>query len=83
MAKAGKEIMNKHCNDSNAKHFKVVDAETGIKVHDVIWANDETGEYDQLRKDENGKLVLNEAGDGIAIDRKTGKIKFVDVRQQT
>ena len=74
--------MEKHCEDTDAKYFKIVDAETGVMIKDVVWANDETGEYEQLRKDENGKLVLNEARDEIIIDRKTGNIKFVDVRQE-
>ena len=74
--------MEKNCSDKDARYFKVVDAETGIMIHDVTWANDETGEYDQFHRDENGKVCVAESGEELARDRKIGKIKFVDIRQE-
>lgn len=72
--------MEKSCEDKDAGYFKVVDAETGIMLRDVTWANDATGEYDQRRRDEGGELVIID--DRFACERKTGKIKFVDVREE-
>ena len=77
--------MEKHHNDRDAKHFKVIDAKTGIMIRGVTWANDETGEYVQHRVDENGNrcIVKDETGEyDFVFDRKIGNIKFVDVRQE-
>lgn len=77
--------MKMYAHEPDAKFFKVVDAETGVMIPHVAWANDETGEYDQHRLDENGKrcAVKNETGEyDFVFERKIGKIKFVDIRQE-
>jgi hypothetical protein len=77
--------MEKNSTDKDARYFKVVDAETGNMIPHVVWANDETGEYDQHQLDENGKrrVVKDETGEyDFVFERKIGKIKFVDSRIQ-
>lgn len=74
--------MKRSYEDIDSKFFRVIDVDSGKNIPHVRWADDETGEYDQTRFDENGKIVLIKELNEIIIaeDRKKGNIKFVDIR---
>lgn len=75
--------MKRHYTDIDAKFFRIVDANTGENIPNVRWADDEIGEYGQLRRDDKGEFVLiKELNETIlAEDTKKGKIKFIDIRE--
>ena len=50
--------MKLHIHDINATDWKLVDADTGEIVHDVIWADDEAGELERYYRDKDGKYVV-------------------------
>jgi hypothetical protein len=56
---------------------KVINLDTGEDIPRVIWADDETGEYEQVLTDENGRTLMNESGDKAQSRVFTGNIKMV------
>lgn len=66
-----------------ARDYKVIDAYTGEEIHDVIWADDATGHYGQIKKKRNGVIVLNKTRTDIEIVEKHGKIKFIRLEAAT
>lgn len=44
--------------DPEAKYYLVIDKTTGRHIHDVIAADDETGEYTIYRKDQSGRFII-------------------------
>ena len=64
---------------AEALHHKVVDLDTGKDIPRVIWADDETGEYEQILVDEDGGIRINEQGDAVQSQIFNGNIKLVRV----
>ena len=62
-----------------ALRHRVVDLDTGKEIQRVIWADDETGEYEQILSDENGRIRINEQGDDVQRQIFKGNIKLVRV----
>lgn len=62
-----------------AKHYKVIDLDTGEDIPRVIWADDVTGQYEQVVADESGRIFLDDEGDGVLTRKCTGRIKLVKV----
>ena len=77
--------MIKHHRDIDGRFFRVMDADTGVEIPRVVWANDETGEYHQHVIDEHGQLVMvrDEYGEAMAVkcETKYGHIRLVDIRE--
>jgi len=77
--------MKKDINiDHDAYFFSLFDLDTEEKIEDVIWADDETGEYEQHCRDENDSLIIEKDADGIPdhikSEIKKGNIRLVDER---
>ena len=75
-------------NMPDAIEYYVIDQDTECKIPRVIWANDETGYYEQVLVGEDGQpiVVQNISRDGkkvygeqILTDIKRGNIPFVKV----
>ena len=70
--------------DHDAFFFSVVDLDTEEDIEDIIWADDETGEYEQHCRDENDNLIIEKDIDGmpdkIKSEVKKGNIVLVDER---
>lgn len=65
--------MRKSNTDRDAHLYHVEDADSGRKIQDVLWADDETGEYE---------IVVNDPGYARAYgeqrtERRTGNIRLV------
>lgn len=58
--------------------------EDGIEIRDILWADDETGEYERLCRDGSGELIILKdilgKISGIKSEIKKGNIKIVDSR---
>jgi hypothetical protein len=66
-------------NPETCSQYKVVNAETGEEIMDVVAADEEEGWYEVLVKD-NGtlKIDFDESGNAFAVtEKKLGKVKFV------
>lgn len=76
--------MKKHCHNTDAKYYKVIDSDTGERIPRVTWADDDTGEYGQIKIDEKGFIVTETfAGErNIVVETKKGNIKLVDIRNE-
>lgn len=66
--------MRKHSDQDIGIRTKVVDLDTGQEIPFVRWADDETGEYGQIRHDKDGRMV-RERGE-LVLDVKRGRIAF-------
>ena len=61
-----------------AQYCCCYDAATGVEIKNVIWADDEAGEYGAYKADENGKIIL---GDGdLIIETHKLSIHLTDAR---
>ncbi len=84
--------MIKSINDADALLYKVVDLDTGSDMANVIYADDETGEYTQLELEKKnvledvralsktGKVSLKLECDRVIEVKKKGNIKLVYCR---
>jgi hypothetical protein len=75
--------MEKSTSSRDHMYWKVIDLDTGKDIPRVTWANDETGEYEQIPIDDNG-LLVRKIEDGerfVPRERKHGNIKLVDIRE--
>jgi len=50
--------MRLHVRDDGSSNWKVVYSDTGETVRDVIWADDEAGEFERYYRDGNGEFVV-------------------------
>lgn len=72
--------MIRRYSDSDASKYKVIDLDTGEVIPDVRWADDEAGEYLQIKRDKFGALKLGKLSNGemfVIEEYKKGNIKFV------
>lgn len=65
--------MIKSIRDKDGPFWEVINLETGEKIKDCIWANDETGEY---------KVHINDdiRYTSQKLEMRKGKIKLIDTR---
>jgi len=68
-------------NLPTALRYTVIDLDTGKEIPHVIWANDDTGYYEQMMMSENGKEPLlyqtgDEPGWKILTNVRRGRIKL-------
>lgn len=67
--------------DKEARNYRVIDLDTGKPIRGVQWANDETGEFEAVLLDKEGKVVT-ETDEKSKLKyavrrRKKGNIKLV------
>jgi len=59
------------------KDQRVLDLDTSRFVRDVLFANEATGEYVILKRNQDGVLLLD--GAEVLKEKKQGKIKIINV----
>jgi hypothetical protein len=59
------------------KDQRVLDLDTSRFVRDVLFANEATGEYVVLKRNQDGFLILD--GAEVLKERKQGRIKVINV----
>ena len=69
--------MQKRGMDEDARWWKVIDLNTGEYIANVLFADDETGEYDVFLQDNDGHIVRGV--DGPVIERRNGNIRLVEL----
>ena len=66
-----------------AKHFRLIDMDTGKKIPHVFEANDETGEYGFFPVNKEGKRFIDpDNPDEVKRETAIGNIKLVDTGDQ-
>ncbi|OGU13876.1 MAG: hypothetical protein A2076_13190 [Geobacteraceae bacterium GWC2_53_11] len=70
--------MHLKVTDEEAPWYRVIDQDTGNEITCVVEANDETGFYKQLKRDADGKYVLDENDEHVT-ESKQGNIKLIRV----
>lgn len=60
--------------DEEGWDYRLINLNTKKEIEFVIWANDETGEYDAMQRDENG-IICDENGEP-KIFHKKGNIRL-------
>lgn len=72
------------CTDQNACFFSIYDLDTEEKIRDVVWVNEEKGEYEQYLRDDKGALIILRDDSGtpfeIKSEVKKGNIRIIDER---
>jgi len=61
--------------DYGWEHYLILD--DGKKLNGVIWADDETGEYEIYLRDEDGELIPDKSSQEFMTNVVSGKIEFV------
>lgn len=60
--------------DRDSMFFYVVDKDTGKKIDNCLWADDESGEYEVVCLDADGNVITKE--------KKVGNIRLVSTRNE-
>ena len=68
--------MQKSAQDHDAPLWKVKDLDLDTDISDVVFADDETGEYVQLVRDEKGHFIRDGEWSEVKVIRKQGRIKL-------
>ena len=62
-------------NDEDGWKYKIMDLDTNKEIELVVWADDETGEYEQCKTNRDGSIVYDKY-DEIKMINKKGNIKL-------
>lgn len=69
--------MQKRGMDHDARWWIVIDLDSGQRIDNVVFADDETGEYDVILRDGDGDMMVGV--DGPVIERRKGNIRLVEL----